>query len=229
MNTYIQPNWPANTCIRAYTTLRHIDVSNKAPERNLIQQTLNTPSEPIWIDQKHTDIVLKATDDNRDKIADATFTTEVNQVCLIFTADCIPLLLCHRKGTLVAAIHAGWRGLAKGIIKATLSAINLDPKDLLVWIGPAITQPYYEVGEEVLDQMVAADPECAQAFKSTSQRHWLCDLYAITKLQLRKQGVTHIYGADYCTYSQPDKFFSYRRDGGHIGRMASLIWISDSS
>lgn len=226
MNTLIKPNWPAPQNITAFTTVRSIEVA-KYPERNNLKTVLDLPSEPIWLNQTHSNIVIPALSENRDKIADASFTNQANQVCAVTTADCLPILLCQAQGSHVAAIHAGWRGLVSGIIVATLKQLNLPPQEMLAWIGPCISQTHYEVGDEVRDAFLKVDADTGAAFIPSPNQRWLADLHAIACLQLRKQGVTQIFGGDYCTYSDEKTFFSYRRDKEYNGRMASLIWLKD--
>jgi len=245
MTQIIIPDWPAPANIKAYTTLRHGGVS-QAPydtfnlaehvgdnpqdvqtNRQLLKEMLSLPNEPIWLEQIHSTMVLPAVNDSRGKPADASFTTQSKQVCVVLTADCLPLLLCHRNGTQVAAIHAGWRGLANGIIAKTLDALNLPPEDILAWLGPAIGPKAYELGEEIREIFIKNDAEAEQAFiPSLHSDRWLGDLYSLAKLQLQKRHVSAIYGGKYCTYSDKERFFSYRRDGNKTGRIASLIWMA---
>ncbi len=231
-NMFIQPNWPAPSHIKAYTTLRDSHVSNLSQDAkidvNRLVECLQLPQKPIRIKQTHSDIAIPALTDNHHKEADAVFTYQNNQVCLISTADCLPVLLTNRQGTAVAAIHAGWRGLAKNIIPKTIQTMGLAGSDLLAWLGPAISQPCYEVGEEVREQFLQNDPATAAAFIPSPNARWLANLYAIARLQLTQWGVKPIFGGEYCTYSDKARFFSYRRDGAILGAMASLIWIDDS-
>jgi purine-nucleoside/S-methyl-5'-thioadenosine phosphorylase / adenosine deaminase len=224
----IQPNWPAPANIYAYTTLRHSNIS-RPPDRYLdcdrLISLLDLPTEPIWLRQIHSNIVLPAIPENRNKEADATFSHEPQQVCIVLTADCLPILLCDQTGSHVAAIHAGWRGLQKNIIANTLQALNVPGYELLAWIGPGISQKHYEVGDEVRTLFINADPQTTHAFIPSPNQRWMADLYTIAKIQLQKQGITKIYGCDFCTYTDDENFFSCRRDGkGKFGNMASLIW-----
>jgi YfiH family protein len=227
---YIEPQWPAPSNIKAYTTLRNSNVSttneNKKMDYDRLTQLLALPTTPIKINQTHSTIAVSALIENHGKEADAVYAHQPNQVCVISTADCLPVLITNRSGTTVAAIHAGWRGLANNIIPSTIQTLNLSGSDMLAWLGPAISQPCYEVGDEVREQFLAADPENANAFIPSVNMRWLMNLYAIARLQLIKLGVTAIYGGDYCTYSDESRFFSYRRDGKILGSMATLIWIS---
>lgn len=228
-NLVIKPNWPAPKNIQAYTTLKSMPFKKSYENRSQLIEALRLPSEPIWLTQAHTNIVLPAIPENRDQKADASFTRDINNICIVTTADCLPVLLCERKGSHVAAIHAGWRGVTSGIIYETLNALSIPGNQLIAWIGPAISQTHFEVGDEVRTQALSLDPEADFAFIPSPNGRWLCDLIAIARLQLKKQGVIDIYGGEYCTYSNENQFYSYRRDGQHLGNMASLIWISDSS
>jgi YfiH family protein len=210
---YLRPDWPAPANIHAYTLLRHGD----------LHQIPQLPSEPCWLNQTHGTRVVRA---GSDPNADASFTDQANIICVVKTADCLPLLLCRRDGTAVAAIHAGWRGLADGIIGETLKVFPAMANDILVWLGPAIGPEKFEVGDEVRERFMARNGAIASAFQpSTRPGHWLANLYQLARLDLHAVGVTAIYGGQYCTYSNPDLFYSYRRDGKMTGRMASLIWI----
>jgi YfiH family protein len=243
MNTYIKPNWPAPSHIHACTTLRTGGVSQSPydqfnlgtnvgdhPEHvlkncELLKNTLALVNDPIWIRQTHSTIVVEATLENLRQEADASFTHKKNQVCVVLTADCLPILLTNQQGTQVAAIHAGWRGLANGIIEATLNKLNSPSQELLAWLGPAISGPCYEVGNEVREQFLAVTPDAEKAFTPSPNQRWLADLYELARIRLRKQGVDRIYGGEYCTYTDKSRFYSYRRDGQQTGRMASLIWM----
>jgi YfiH family protein len=233
---FIQPVWPAPACIKAYTTLRDSQIGYmQRPERSpgnidraLLKKTLMLPGEPTWINQVHSTIAVNAITSNDGVEADAVFTSETNRVCAILTADCLPLLICNRQGTRVAAIHAGWRGLANGVIEATIEALNLPPDDILVWLGPAIGPDKFEVRKDVYDAFIQKDPKAADAFDKISDTQWLANIYALARLRLQKFHITHIYGGDLCTHSDQDRFFSYRRDGKIIGSITSLIWIADS-
>ncbi len=216
-NNLIRPNWPAPPQIEAYTG-----------KKELVEQYISFPSEPIWLRQVHGNEVVEATLENREKEADALYTKKTNHVCVVDTADCVPILICHPKATLVAAIHAGWRGLAKGVIETTLSALNVDNKELLAWIGPCISQKHYEVGDEVKAAFLAHNPDAEKAFIPSSNGRWLADLSEMARINLKKQGVTEIFGGEYCTYSDPERFYSYRRDGSsQKRRIGTFIWIKD--
>ncbi|HSW69022.1 MAG TPA: peptidoglycan editing factor PgeF [Gammaproteobacteria bacterium] len=245
MNHVILPDWPAPAHVRAATTLRSGGVS-EAPyhtfnlaenvnddeqavriNRNILKNMLSLPDEPIWLKQIHSQTVVLAETRARGREADASFTHQTGQVCVVTTADCLPVLVCNRRGTSVAAIHAGWRGLANGIIENTLQAMSLSPLDILVWLGPAIGPKVYELGAEVREAFVKNDAASESAFvPSHNKDRWLGNLYVLAKLRLQKQGISAIYGGEFCTYSEKERFFSYRRDGNQTGRMASLIWMT---
>jgi YfiH family protein len=243
MKLFIQPKWPAPAHIKACTTLRTGGVSQHPYDqfnlgdhvgdrlehliqnREILKNNLGLTQEPIWIRQTHSTIAIEATTENAGKEADASFTNQANQTCIILTADCLPILLCHRDGNTVAAIHAGWRGLANGIIENTLEKIQSPREDWLVWLGPAISSKCYEVGDEVREQFIRHMPQAETAFHPSPNKRWMADLYELARMRLRNEGIQQIYGGEYCTYSDPTLFYSYRRDGEKTGRMASLIWI----
>jgi YfiH family protein len=242
---FLIPDWPAPTNVKAYTTLRmrlgvsqapyqqfnlaaHVgdSLANVQQNRLLLKQHLALPAEPTWIKQTHSQIALSAESFNLDQEADATYAQQPNQVCIILTADCLPILICDRAGNQVAAIHAGWRGILSGIIENTLKKLTAKPEELLVWLGPAISQSNYEVGDEMRDLFLQDNPTSEVAFiPSTSNKRWLASLNELARLRLQAQGVASIYGGDHCTFADSKRFFSYRRDGQQTGRIASLIWI----
>jgi YfiH family protein len=157
-------------------------------------------------------------------VADAAVTRSPGEVLAILSADCLPVLLCAADGSEIAAAHAGWRGLAGGVIEATMAAMQTAPADLLAWLGPAAGPQAYEVGAEVRDAMLLADAGASLAFSPTRPGHWHCDLYALARRRLQAAGIRSIHGGERCTISEPAHFYSHRRDG-RSGRMASLIWI----
>lgn len=239
---FITPEWPASKKIKAYTTTKqgwggrkpHHDFNKGnyaashpeyVAESQRLEDLLNLPSDPIWITQTHSTQVIEANEANKEQNADASYTQQPNQVSVVLTADCLPVLICNKQASHVAAIHAGWRGLSAGIIENTVQMLNQAPTDLYVWLGPAIGPTKFEVGKDVYAAFVNQHPESAAAFKPHTEGKWLADLYALAKIRLNLQGITQVYGGGFCTYSQDDLFFSYRRDQGKTGRMASLIWI----
>lgn len=240
----ITPDWPAPNNIKAFCSTRDGGVSNDcyaslnlgdhvadqadhvSENRQRLAVQLELPNEPAWLQQKHTNIVVNNAEVQASTIADASYTSDVNSVCVIMTADCLPILICDRNGTKVAAIHSGWRSLAADIIERTLEKLATPSKDLLVWLGPAISKNKYEVGAEVYTQFVERNAEDANGFSPSHRaQHYYADLYQLARNRCQRAGITAIYGGEFCTYTDKDRFFSYRRDG-QTGRIASLIWIT---
>ncbi len=240
-SNFIIPNWPAPPNVIALQTTRtgglsqspydslnfgdHVGDDNIMVVRN--RQLLNAyvPSEPVWLKQIHSTIAVNVADTLCLPEADAAYSTRKNAVCAVMTADCLPILLCDEAGTAVAAIHAGWRGLLDGVIESTLKALVIDPQHLLVWLGPAIGPNAFEVGLDVYEGFIEQDSRSKNAFAAQSTPNkWLGDIYQLARLRLQNLRVSRIYGGDYCTYTEKERFFSYRRDG-NTGRMATLIWI----
>ncbi|OGT57347.1 MAG: hypothetical protein A3F14_06230 [Gammaproteobacteria bacterium RIFCSPHIGHO2_12_FULL_43_28] len=223
---FITPDWPAPKHIKAYTTTRVGFGELPLPQNEaILNELLKLPTNPIWLTQKHTAICVEATPNNQRQIADASFTIDKNRVCAVLTADCLPILMTDRQGSSVAAIHAGWRGLQSGIIEATVKSLSIDPTELLVWLGPAISPQKFEVGEEVFTAFVSQHAASESAFKPLGNHKWLANLYHLAQIRLKLLNITACYGGDFCTYTQDDLFFSYRRDKGQTGRLVSLIWI----
>jgi YfiH family protein len=232
-NLFIQPDWPAPERVKAYTSLRSSQTGERSTpdssvNHSLLQNLLPLPNTPAWLTQKHTNIVVKASDATDEPVADASFTDETNQVCAILTADCLPILICDRAGTEVAAIHAGWRGLADDIISKTIAAMRTPASELLVWFGPAIGPEKFAIRKDVYDIFTDKNPADANAFTPIGPEQWLADIYHLARLRLQKLGINHIFGGNFCTYSDQERFFSYRRDGKLTGRIISLIWLEDS-
>jgi YfiH family protein len=238
-NSWLIPEWPAPKNVLSATTLRTGGVSD-APfaslnpalhvgddpvavqqNRNLIKIGLALPDEPKWLNQTHSDIVLDAAGISSPVTADASFTDQPGVVCAVMTADCLPVLVCSRDGQKIAAIHAGWRGLLAGIISNTIKA--LQTHDVLVWLGPAIGADSFEVGAEVLDAFREKSPTFATAFTHPKNGKCLADIYQLARLELQGLGISGVYGGGFCTVSDQQRFFSYRRDQV-TGRMATLIW-----
>ncbi len=235
------PDWPAPRRVRALQTTRsggvsvapyhslnlggHVgDVALNVARNRILLNTL-LPSEPVWLEQVHGTRVANADHANCREIADACIATQRGAVCVVMTADCLPILLCDAAGTVVGAAHAGWKGLAAGVIEATVQAMQVAPQNLLAWLGPAISQTAFAVGAEVRTQFVAAHSEAASAFIPVEEEgKFHADLYALARLRLQAMGITQIYGGEHCTYTESDKFFSYRRDGV-TGRMGTFIWL----
>jgi hypothetical protein len=206
----IFPQWPVPGHVRAVMTTRNT---------RLEEVHALLPREPVWLKQVHGTRVVDL--DNPQALeGDAAITRIASTVCAIQVADCMPVLLADEAGRVVAGAHAGWRGLSAGVIEATVGAMQVSPESLLAWLGPAIGPRVYEVGDEVRAAFVEKDAFCA-----TRPGHWLLDLYAVARQRLQRQGVERIFGGGYCTYADPERFYSYRRDGS-TGRMAALIWLS---
>lgn len=239
----IKPEWPAPKNIVAFTTTRTGGVSqdactslnlgnrnadtseNIAANRLILRTEMHLPNEPYWINQTHSTIAIEIDHNYKLTEADASFTTKTNCICVVNTADCLPLLVCDRDGTAVAAIHAGWRGLLDGIIENTLDLFPQQPDEILVWLGPAIGPTVYEVGNEIRAQFIEHDPQAEQAFVASLNDRWLMNMYLLARQRIHTKGITAIYGGDHCTYTENDRFFSHRRDS-KTGRQASLIYLS---
>jgi YfiH family protein len=227
---FIKPSWPAPNTVKAFSSLRHSGVGRDAAvhmddnDIALLTSALNMPPEPIWLKQIHGNLAIEAIQSNAMVEGDALYTDKSDLVCVIRTADCLPIFLTTHTGTHVAAIHAGWRGLASGIIDATLQKLAVPPQEIVAWLGPGIGPERFEVKKDVYDIFTHNDPLAEEAFKKINREHWLADLFMLARQRLRRLGVTQIFGGDYCTYSDPEHFFSYRRDGKLTGRIISLIW-----
>jgi YfiH family protein len=243
MNDFIIPDWPAPPSVAALSTTRLGGVSkgpwhslnlgtnsgddpaDVAQNRQLLNEVL--PAPPRWLQQVHGHSVVRY--DGQETLgagsvqADAQWSNARGAVCAVLTADCLPVLFCDRQGTEVAAAHAGWRGLAAGVLENTVAAMSAPASGLLAWMGPAIGPAVYQVGAEVKAAFRQQEAEGAAAFTPDGDR-WVFDLYAMARHRLQRAGVGHISGGGFCTYSVPERFFSYRRDNV-TGRMASLVWL----
>lgn len=240
MANLLVPDWPAPARVRSLQTLRgagcslapwdsfnlgdHVgdDPAQVAANRAALREHL--PAEPGWLKQVHGIATVNPKNSPNLKEADAAFTRDPGVVCTVMTADCLPVLFCDRAGTVVAAAHAGWRGLAAGVLEATIRDMAVPADELLTWLGPAIGPSAFDVGDEVRAVFVAHDAQAAQAFVEHGQGKWLADIYLLARQRLTTAGVTSISGGERCTFSESADFFSYRRDGV-TGRMASLIWL----
>lgn len=241
----IVPEWNVPSNVRALVTTRyggasggvyaglnlgdHVgdDPALVAQNRAALRSML--PTEPVWLTQVHGVVVADADAVSGPVEADASVTRRPGTVCAVLTADCLPLLLCDDAGTVVAAAHAGWRGLAAGVIERTVRAMAVNPASIIAYLGPAIGPAAFEVGDEVRQTFIAADPAAQQAFTQHSAlgaEKWLADIYLLATQQLNRLGVERIHGGGYCTHGDAQRFYSYRRDGA-TGRMASLIWLSE--
>jgi polyphenol oxidase len=239
---WIVPDWPAPPGVCALITTRAGGDSrgayaglnlglNSGDEAGVVARNRASlrpwlPAEPLWLRQVHGTTVVEADSVEGSPEADAAIARRPRRVCAVLTADCLPLLLCDEAGTIVAAVHAGWRGLCAGVIEQTLRAMNSRPQALLAYLGPAIGSAAYEVGAEVREAFVAADQgrESEAAFAPGRPGKFHADLYALARRRLARSGVARTYGGGHCTYTERERFYSYRRDGA-TGRMASLIWI----
>jgi YfiH family protein len=193
-----------------------------AENRRRLREVLALPAEPLWLEQVHGTDVARCGGPARP-LADAAVALEPGQVCAVMVADCLPVLLADRGGTCVAAAHAGWRGLAAGVLEATVAALPAEPSQIVAWLGPAVGPEAFEVGPEVRDAFLAADEAAGEAFRPGMGDRWLADVYRLARQRLARVGVTDLHGGGLCTVSDPARFFSYRRDGA-TGRMAALVW-----
>lgn len=238
----LKANWTAPDTISALTTARiggfsqaPYDTNNLAfhvddnPEhvkanREALIETLKLPAMPDWLEQTHsTDCVIVEAEANR--CADAAITRSPEHVLAIMTADCLPIVLCNAQGTEIAAIHAGWRGLVNGIITNTLAKMHSTPSDQIAWIGPAICQKCYEVGDEVLDTFAAHYSFAGEYFRPREKK-WLADLAALAGRILHENGIKEVYQSNMCTFENESDFYSYRR-ASQTGRIATLIWFNN--
>ncbi len=237
---FIIPDWPAPPNVRALTTTRrgghgagvyesfnlatHVgdDAAIVAANRSLLGEQV--PTEPRWLTQVHGTRCVDAETAADGAEADASFARSSRRACAVLTADCLPVLLCDAGGTVVAAAHAGWRGLAAGVLETTVAAMRMPGSALLAWLGPAIGPAAFEVGDEVRADFLRDDAGAISAFVAHGDGKWLCDLYALARLRLARLGIERVSGGGFCTVADRGRFFSYRRDG-NTGRMATLIWL----
>lgn len=242
----ISPDWNVSGRVHAAFTLRkggrsrppfdslnvaqHVgdDADAVAENRRRLLRHLCLPAEPAWLPQIHGITVANLDEGPSPEAADAAVTRRENRVCVIQVADCIPVLFAARDGSAVGAAHAGWRGLAAGVLEATVRSLGVDGPELCAWLGPGIGRRHFEVGDEVRAAFVDGDAAAAADFEPNSRGRWQCDLPALARRRLLKLGVREISGGDACTYADAERFFSYRRDG-RCGRMAALIWLDSSA
>lgn len=256
--TFIKPLWPAPSWVKAISTTReggfslppfdglnlgaHVGDNAEHVEKNRawLAKEIKIPAPVTWLNQVHGVEAITLPYKGHDPLfsaqypwisppnADASFTQEKETVCIVMTADCLPVLFCDDQGTQVAAAHAGWKGLLDGVLEKTLNKFKT-PHNIMAWLGPAIGANSFEVGGEVRAQFLKKDEGAHVAFKphtKTSHKdRWLADIYLLAKRRLHLAGVTMIYGGEYCTFSDASRFFSYRRDN-ITGRQASFIWIA---
>ena len=236
---WIKPDWPITENIYAATTLRtggvsegvfdslnlalHVndEVESVATNRKIMLQMLNLPSEPIWLNQVHGQHAINASNITKVEEADASYTDEAGVVCGILTADCLPILLASKDGTKIAAVHAGWRGLLAGVISNTV--VHLGTIDCIAWLGPAIGVDCFEVGAEVRDVFLKKNTKFSIAFRQKEADKYLVDIYQLATIELASIGVFQVYGGGFCTVTDKERFYSYRREG-ETGRMSTLIW-----
>jgi len=239
---WIRPDWPAPPHVRAFATTRAGGVSEgefaslnlggkggddpARIERNREILREHLPERPQWLVQVHgaASVRLESLPPATAPRADGAVTSRPGRVCAILTADCMPLLLCAEDGSAVGAVHAGWRGLAAGVIESGVAALGVDPARVLAWMGPTIGPAAYEVGPEVREAFLAADPGAGEAFAAHRPGKFLADLYALARRRLARTGVTSVHGGGFCTFTERDRFFSYRRTPAS-GRMGTFAWI----
>jgi purine-nucleoside/S-methyl-5'-thioadenosine phosphorylase / adenosine deaminase len=249
MNDWIIPDWPAPGNVKALFTTRNGGVSGNVKEtyaslnlgshvhddpadvvrnRDLLREHL--PQTPKWLKQVHSTLPVWAENVTTPPEADAALSHQQDVVCAVMVADCLPVFLCDAAGTTVGIVHAGWRGLAAGVIEQSVAEMRLaqlEHSELMAWLGPAIGPQHFEVGEEVYAAFVKHDEQAAQAFMPKGDSHekkWLADIFTLARQRLAAIGVTKVYGGGVCTFSDAARFYSYRRDG-ETGRMAALIWL----
>ncbi len=238
---WLAPDWNAPATVRAACTLRSGGASaapyaslnlaagvgdepgSVAENRRRLRAALGLPAEPLWLQQMHGTEVFDADGTGAPGRADAAVTHRDDRVLAIMVADCMPVLLASDDGAVIGAAHAGWRGLASGVLEAAVAATDADPRGLHAWLGPAIGPAHFEVGDEVRAQFLADDARAAAGFTANSKGRWQCDLTLLAKQRLARIGVTRISAVERCTYADAANCYSYRRDG-QTGRMAALIW-----
>ena len=255
MNAALRAQWPVPAHVHAFTTLRHGAGVSVAPfdefnlgnrhavdgddpavvDRNRIElvERFELPSPPHWLRQVHGTQVLRFDPDGvaqgAEPIADACVTSIPGVVLAILTADCLPVVFAAEEGGEVGAAHAGWRGLASGVLENTVAAMHTPAAKLVAWLGPAAGPQAYEIGEEVFDAFVSRDARAASAFAATRPGHWRVDLYELARQRLAELGVTRVHGGELCTISDPQRFYSHRRStcggSGRTGRMATVVWM----
>ncbi len=240
---WITPHWPAPENVACISTSRyggfsrgkysslnlaaHVGDEARCVKKNrtLLVNELQLSGEPTWLNQQHGNTAIRLTASTEDNVqADAAYTMETGIVCAILTADCLPVLLCNRHGSCVAAVHAGWRGLLKGVLENALNVLPVDVSQLICWLGPAIGPCKFEVGEAVRQKFIDRDKRHQKAFRPGRPGKYAVDIYQISRNILVTHGVRAIFGGEHCTYTENERFFSYRRDGV-TGRMATMIWL----
>lgn len=240
----ISPNWTVTDNVKGFTTLRtggvsqspfdsfnlgdHVNDDPKAVQQNrqLLVEQFHLPHPPLFLTQTHSTRVIRLPYEGDNIEADAVYTDKPNQICLVMTADCLPVLFASKKGDEVAAAHAGWRGLCDGVLENTVAEFRCAPSEIVAWLGPAIGSTAFQVGNDVVDAFCQIDPKAKEAFQTdpTTSGKFLGNLYQLAKQRLNRLGITGISGGEHCTYTESEHFFSYRRDK-QTGRMATLVWF----
>ena len=237
----IYPDWPAPANVKALQTTRlggaslapysslnlglHVGDDPVRVNHNRMRLAPLMPSEPVWLEQVHGTVVANADAAACRVVADACIARHRGAVCVVMTADCLPVLLCDEDGTVVGAAHAGWRGLCDGVLEATVKAMTVAPHKLLAWLGPAISREHFEVGSEVRDAFIAHQAQATDAFLAQGDGRYRADLYLLARQRLSALGITRISGGNRCTYREKERFYSFRRDGVS-GRMGTFIWLA---
>lgn len=242
--SWIAADWPAAGNISAGITTRkggvssgnfasfnlanHVgdDKDNVRKNRKQLGKLLQLPAEPYWLQQVHGNRILKQNEDDPCREADGCYTNQPAQVCVVMTADCLPILLCDKKGEEIAAIHVGWRGFSRNIVHQALNNFKAPPEELLAWMGPCISPKHYEIDEVVRDACLQIAPAATAVFTASRPGHWFADIKQLASLQLSSEGIQQINMTDHCTYRDDSLFYSYRRDG-NCGRMATMIWMDN--
>ena len=241
-SNFFTADWPAPEQVHVVTTTRrggvsmppydtfnlatHVGDQPEAVQQNRARLVakLSLPSVPLWLTQVHGRDVATVPGAKEGVEADAAWTDQPGQVLAVLTADCLPVVICDHEGTQLAVVHAGWRGLVEGVLEAAVTKFSAAPENLLAWMGPAIGPEAFEVGPEVRHALISAYPANADAFTPGKGDRWMADIFLLARLQLGRLGVSRVFGGGRCTYSDPEHFYSYRRDG-RTGRMATLAWL----
>ena len=240
---YLIPDWPAPANVKACVTKREGGVSTNnfssfnmglrsgdvvehvQANRRQMRSDFNWLHEPQWLKQVHGTKVVSASDRGEEQEGDAVWSNQAGLACAVLTADCLPVLFCDRSGSVVAAAHAGWKGLQAGVLENTIKSMGQPASEIMAWLGPGISQNHFEIGPEVRDAFIRIDAEAARAFIPGQGDRWHGDLYLLARQRLQAAGISAIHGGEFCTYQQADTFYSYRRDGKESGRLASVIWL----
>jgi len=242
---WITPQWPAPANVKALATLRsggvsvgpyaslnlatHVGDRRENVDRNraLLRDAARLPSEPVWLEQVHGVAVWDAACASAEPpVADAAIARVPNCICTIMTADCLPVVFCDLDGGAVGAAHAGWRGLAGGVLEATVEAMESVPSRVIAWLGPAIEHSAFEVGEEVREQFLSRSAAHEPAFVRNERNRWQADIYRLARIELVRLGLAGVYGGDFNVFGESERFFSYRREK-QTGRMATMVWLTD--